>query len=35
LAILDVTPEGLKVREILADISFEDLQSLSGVPLIK
>ncbi|CRM79897.1 3-oxoadipate CoA-transferase subunit B [Pseudomonas sp. 37 R 15] len=35
LAILDVTPEGLKVREILADISFEDLQSLGGVPLIK
>ncbi|WP_439878621.1 3-oxoacid CoA-transferase subunit B [Pseudomonas prosekii] len=35
LAILDVTPEGLQVREILAEISFEDLQSLSGVPLIK
>ncbi|RON80729.1 3-oxoacid CoA-transferase subunit B [Pseudomonas fluorescens] len=35
LAILDVTPNGLQVREILADISFEDLQSLSGVPLIK
>lgn len=34
LAILDVTPEGLKVREIVADISFEDLQTLSGVPLI-
>jgi 3-oxoadipate CoA-transferase beta subunit len=35
LAILDVTAEGLQVREILADISFEDLQSLSGVPLIQ
>jgi 3-oxoadipate CoA-transferase beta subunit len=35
LAILDVTAEGLKVREILADISFKDLQSLSGVPLIQ
>jgi 3-oxoadipate CoA-transferase beta subunit len=35
LAILDVTPEGLKVREILADISFEALQTLSGVPLIR
>ncbi|WP_407309456.1 3-oxoacid CoA-transferase subunit B [Pseudomonas sp. nanlin1] len=35
MAILDVTPKGLQVREILADISFEDLQSLSGVPLIK
>ncbi|MDF9773202.1 3-oxoacid CoA-transferase subunit B [Pseudomonas baetica] len=35
LAILDVTAKGLKVREILADISFEDLQTLSGVPLIR
>jgi len=35
LAILDVTPEGLKVREIVADITFEALQELSGVPLIK
>jgi 3-oxoadipate CoA-transferase beta subunit len=35
LAILDVTPQGLKVKEILADISFEDLQTLSGVPLIR
>jgi 3-oxoadipate CoA-transferase beta subunit len=35
LAILDVTPDGLKVREIVADISFEDLQELSGVPLLK
>ena len=35
LAILDVTPEGLKVREIVADISFEALQELSGVLLIK
>ncbi len=35
LAILDVTAQGLKVREIVADISFEDLQALSGVPLIR
>jgi len=35
LAILDVTTDGLKVREIVADISFEDLQTLSGVPLIR
>jgi 3-oxoadipate CoA-transferase beta subunit len=35
LAILDVTPEGLQVREIVADISFEGLQTLSGVPLIR
>jgi 3-oxoadipate CoA-transferase beta subunit len=35
LAILDVTAKGLKVREIVADISFEALQTLSGVPLIQ
>jgi 3-oxoadipate CoA-transferase beta subunit len=35
LAILDVTAKGLKVLEIVADISFEDLQTLSGVPLIR
>lgn len=35
LAILDVTPQGLLVREILADISFEALQELSGVPLLQ
>jgi 3-oxoadipate CoA-transferase beta subunit len=35
LAILGVTAKGLKVREIVADISFEDLQTLSGVPLIR
>ncbi|WCM48520.1 3-oxoacid CoA-transferase subunit B [Pseudomonas sp. WJP1] len=35
LVILDVTAKGLKVREIVADISFEDLQALSGVPLIR
>ncbi|MEJ5058968.1 MULTISPECIES: 3-oxoacid CoA-transferase subunit B [unclassified Pseudomonas] len=35
LAILDVTPQGLKVREIVAEISFEELQALSGVPLIQ
>jgi 3-oxoadipate CoA-transferase beta subunit len=33
LAVLDVTPEGLSVREILSDISFEELQQLTGVPL--
>lgn len=35
LAILDVTAEGLKVREIVAEISFEELETLSGVPLIR
>ncbi len=33
LAVLDVTPAGLSVREILSDISFDELQQLTGVPL--
>ena len=35
LAVLDVTPDGLMVREILSDISFEELQQLTGVPLLR
>ena len=34
LAVLDVTPGGLAVREILADLSFVELQRLTGVPLM-
>jgi len=33
LAVLDVTPAGLVVREILADISFAELQEATGVKL--
>nr|WP_217343803.1 CoA transferase subunit B [Noviherbaspirillum sp. L7-7A]MBV0877889.1 CoA transferase subunit B [Noviherbaspirillum sp. L7-7A] len=35
LAVLDVTADGLAVREILSDISFEELQQLTGVPLMR
>jgi 3-oxoadipate CoA-transferase beta subunit len=35
LAVLDVTPAGLSVREILSDITFEELQQLTGVPLLR
>lgn len=35
LAVLEVTSDGLKVIEICADIDFEELQTLSGVLLIK
>ena len=35
LAVLEVTSDGLKVVEICADIDFDELQRLSGVPLIK
>jgi len=34
LAVLDVTPDGLAVREIVAGLSFEELERLTGVPLI-
>jgi 3-oxoadipate CoA-transferase, beta subunit len=33
LAMIDVTPDGLVVREIFSDIDFPALQQLSGVPL--
>ncbi len=31
LAIIDVTDTGLAVRQIFADLSFDELQKLSGV----
>ena len=34
LAVIDVTPEGLKIVEIVEGLSFDELQTLSGVPLI-
>ncbi len=34
LAVIDVTPAGLKVIEIFNGLAFEALQRLSGVPLI-
>jgi 3-oxoadipate CoA-transferase beta subunit len=34
LAVIDVTPEGLAVREICSDIDFDELQKLTGIPLI-
>ncbi len=33
LAVIDVTSAGLKVVEIVGDLSFDELQRLSGVPL--
>jgi 3-oxoadipate CoA-transferase, beta subunit len=33
LAVLDVTPEGLVVHEMIAGLSFEELQKITGVPL--
>ena len=34
LAVLDVTPRGLKVVEIVDGLGFDELQRISGVPLI-
>lgn len=33
LAVIDITPNGLHVREIIAGLSFEKLQQLTGLPL--
>jgi 3-oxoadipate CoA-transferase beta subunit len=33
LAVIDVTPQGLRVLDIVDGLSFEELQKLSGVPL--
>jgi 3-oxoacid CoA-transferase subunit B len=35
LAVMDVTPAGLKVVEIAPGVSFDELQSKTGVPLIQ
>ena len=33
LAVIDVTPQGLKVLEIVPGLSFYELQKLTGAPL--
>ncbi|BEV17303.1 CoA transferase subunit B [Herbaspirillum sp. DW155] len=33
LAVIDVTPQGLQVREIVEGLSFEQLQEMTGAPL--
>lgn len=33
LAVIDVTPSGLAVREMIAGLSFAELQRITGVPL--
>jgi 3-oxoacid CoA-transferase subunit B len=34
LAVMDVTPEGLKVVELAPEVSFDELQGKTGVKLI-
>ena len=33
LAVIDVTPQGLAVVDIVAGLSFDELQRVTGVPL--
>jgi 3-oxoadipate CoA-transferase beta subunit len=33
LAVIDVTPQGLRVVEIVDGLAFDELQRLTGVPL--
>ena len=35
LGVFDVTPEGLKVLELAPDVTFDEVQSKTGVPLIQ
>jgi 3-oxoadipate CoA-transferase beta subunit len=35
LAIIDITPEGLLVREMIDGLGFEELQRLAGLPLVQ
>lgn len=35
LAVIDITPTGLQVVDIVDDLSFEELQKVSGVPLYR
>ncbi len=34
LAVIDVVPEGLQVREVIEGLSLEDLRRITGVPLL-
>ncbi|MDM1250528.1 CoA transferase subunit B [Acinetobacter johnsonii] len=35
LGVLDITQEGVKLVELAKDVSFEDIQKVTGVPLIR
>ena len=35
LAVLDITPDGVRVREMAEDLEFETLQARTGVPLLR
>ena len=35
LAVLDITPAGVKVRETAEGLDFDALQAVTGVPLLR
>jgi len=35
LGVMDITQEGVKLVELAKDVSFEDIQKVTGVPLIR
>lgn len=35
LGVMDITPQGVKLVELAKDVSFEDIQKVTGVPLIQ
>ncbi|MBS7348835.1 MAG: succinyl-CoA--3-ketoacid-CoA transferase, partial [Comamonas sp.] len=35
LGVMDVTPEGLKLVELAPEVTFEEIQGKTGVPLIR
>lgn len=35
LGVMDVTPEGLKLVELAPDVSFDEIQSKTGVTLLR
>lgn len=35
LGVLDVTPEGIQLVELASDVSFDEIQKVTGVPLLR
>ena len=35
LGVMDITQQGVKLVELAKDVSFEDIQKVTGVPLIR